>query len=75
MINFSVSFTTFSNSLPKDSANKIKIALEEMDESNFWLSSIYDLEISSTTETIKLIKESDQLISILVSIINKLNPE
>ena len=57
----------------KDALNKIKIALEEMDESNFWLTSLFDLKESDDSEMQALIKESNELSSILVSIISKLS--
>lgn len=57
----------------RDAANKIKIVLEEIDESNFWLQSIFDLKIMESNEIVKLIRESEELISIFVSITNKLS--
>lgn len=56
----------------KDSLNKIKIALEEIDESNFWLTSIFELNILESKELERLINESSQLTAIFVTIINKL---
>ncbi len=57
----------------RDSLNKIKIVLEETDEANFWLQVFYDLQLSITAENIRLIKESEELISIFVAISNKLS--
>ncbi|HMU69358.1 MAG TPA: four helix bundle protein [Chitinophagales bacterium] len=56
----------------KDALNKIKIALEEMDESNFWITSLYDLDESTSSDMQALIKESNELTSILVAIISKM---
>ncbi|MBK7569628.1 MAG: four helix bundle protein [Bacteroidetes bacterium] len=56
----------------RDALNKIKISLEEIDESNFWLNSLFDLKITESEEVKRLINESDQLTSIFVAIVNKL---
>ena len=56
----------------RDALNKIKISLEEFDESNFWLNSLFDLKITESEEVKRLINESDQLTSIFVAIAKKL---
>ncbi len=56
----------------RDFANKIKIVLEEIDEANFWLLCLEDLKISQDAELPFLIKESDSLIAISVSILKKI---
>ncbi len=56
----------------RDSLHKIKISLEEVDESNFWLTSIFELKINESPEIKRLIKESDELTAIFVTIVNKL---
>ncbi|MEP2668258.1 MAG: four helix bundle protein [Cyclobacteriaceae bacterium] len=60
---------------PLDFKNKIKIVLEEADESNFWLTFIADVELLSVEdkELILLIKESDELTAIFVASLKTLN--
>ncbi|MCH8012268.1 MAG: four helix bundle protein [Candidatus Marinimicrobia bacterium] len=54
--------------------NKIKIVLEESDESNFWLTFIQDIDlIRPDTELEFLIKESDEFVAILTSALKTLN--
>lgn len=51
-----------------DFSNKLKIVLEEIDESNFWLSFIEDLKLTSDSNTCKnLIHESHELTAIFAS--------
>ncbi len=58
-----------------DFKNKIKIVLEEADESNFWLSFIADVELLSTDdkELKSLTKESDELTAIFAASLKTLN--
>ncbi len=52
-----------------DFTNKLKIVLEEADESNFWLTFISDTELlkQSDNELLFLIKESDEFIAIFTA--------
>ncbi|MBS1486023.1 MAG: four helix bundle protein [Bacteroidetes bacterium] len=52
-----------------DFNNKLKIVLEEADESNFWLTFIQDIELLNQTdaELNLLIKESNEFIAIFVA--------
>ncbi len=51
-----------------DFANKIKIVLEESDESNFWLTFIIDVGLLKSDQEINsLIKESDEFIAIFTA--------
>lgn len=57
-----------------DFANKIKIVLEESDESNFWLSFIIDVGLLKSDEEINsLIKESDEFIAIFTASLKTLS--
>jgi four helix bundle protein len=59
-----------------DFLNKIKIVLEEADESNFWLTFIKDIDLLSQSffnELDLLIKESDELTAIFTSSVKTLN--
>ncbi len=58
----------------KDFVYKLSIVLEEADETLFWLELIQELKIIKNENSYlnNLIKESDELISIFVSTINKL---
>jgi four helix bundle protein len=58
-----------------DFINKLKIVLEEADESNFWLSFSSDIGISKAhdPEILFLVKESNELVSILTSSVKTLN--
>lgn len=59
-----------------DFHNKIKIVLEEADESNFWLTFIKDIELlhqSFLNELDFLIKESDEFTAIFTSSVKTLN--
>ena len=56
----------------RDFANKIKITLEETDESFFWLNCLNDLRIKENEKILQLIKEGNELISIFVTTLNKL---
>lgn len=49
--------------------NKLKIVLEEADESNFWLTFISDIELlkKDDPELLSLIKESDEFIAIFTA--------
>jgi len=53
--------------------HKIKITLEETDESFFWLNCLNDLNISDKSKTALLIRESEELIAIMVTILNKMD--
>ena len=52
-----------------DFTNKLKIVLEEADESNFWLTFISDIELlnQDDPELLFLIKESDEFIAIFTA--------
>jgi four helix bundle protein len=52
-----------------DFSNKLKIVLEEADESNFWLTFITDIELinASDPELSFLIKESDEFVAIFTA--------
>ncbi|MBI5207490.1 MAG: four helix bundle protein [Candidatus Firestonebacteria bacterium] len=53
---------------------KINIALQELEETLYWLELILEGKISDSTEEIKFLqKETDELIAIFVTIINKIN--
>ena len=57
-----------------DFANKVRISLREMRESNYWLritSFTVDMNEKQKEENEYLITESDELIKILASILNK----
>ncbi len=58
-----------------DFKNKIKIVLEEADESNFWLSFIADVELLAIDdqELLLLTKESNELTAIFASTLKTLN--
>lgn len=58
-----------------DFANKLKVVLEEADESNFWLTFIHDLELidKSDNELLHLIKESNELTAIFTSSIKTIS--
>lgn len=58
-----------------DFLNKLKIVLEEADESNFWLEFAIDVEIieADNDTLIKLVQESKEFIAILTSSIKTLN--
>ena len=47
--------------------SKLSIVLEEADESLFWLEIIHEMNISKAPEVNTLIKESDELVAIVVS--------
>ncbi|MBI1767765.1 MAG: four helix bundle protein [Bacteroidetes bacterium] len=52
-----------------DFGNKIKIALEEADESNFWLTFLADIDLleRNDKELSFLMKESDEFIAIFTA--------
>ncbi len=52
-----------------DFTNKLKIVLEEADESNFWLTFLSDVDIlkQDDPELLSLIKESDEFIAIFTA--------
>jgi four helix bundle protein len=52
-----------------DFTNKLKIVLEEADESNFWLTFVSDIELlkQDDNELLFLIKESDEFIAIFTA--------
>ena len=58
-----------------DFKNKIKIVLEEADESNFWLTFIADVELLEIDdkELVSLIKESSELTAIFTATLKTLN--
>ncbi|MCG9879764.1 MAG: four helix bundle protein [Bacteroidia bacterium] len=56
-----------------DFKNKVRIALKEARESNYWLRVLKALEEKTNEELDLLTKESSELKNILASIINKLN--
>lgn len=58
-----------------DFSNKIKIVLEEADESNFWLTFISDVELlkSNDEELNFLVKESDEFVAILTASLKTLS--
>ncbi len=57
-----------------DFRNKIKIVLEEADESNFWLTFIKDIDLIKTGKEFEyLIKESDEFVAIFTSALKTLN--
>lgn len=56
-----------------DFINKLKIVLEESDESNFWLTFIPDVDLLKSDKEIDfLIKESDEFIAIFTASIKTL---
>ena len=56
-----------------DFKNKIRIALKEARESNYWLRVLKALEDTSNEELDALVNESKELKNILASILKKLN--
>ncbi len=60
-----------------DFVHKIKIVLEEADESNFWLTFIADIELlkKDDKELNLLIKESDELTAIYTASLKTLNQQ
>ena len=59
-----------------DFINKIKIVLEESDESNFWLTFIGDLSLlPQDPEMAFLIKESDEFVAIFTASLKTLNKQ
>lgn len=57
-----------------DFSNKIKIVLEEADESNFWLTFIADVDLLKLEDELKfLIKESDEFVAIFTASLKTLN--
>ena len=60
-----------------DFINKIKIVLEEADESNFWLGFIADVELlkNDDKELNQLIKESDELTAIFTASLKTLSQQ
>ncbi len=58
----------------KDFSNKLKIVLEESDESNFWLTFIIDVGLLSKDDEIEfLIKESDEFVAIFTASVKTLS--
>ena len=47
--------------------DKLRIVIEEADESNFWLEFLVDANLLSKDKVEKLLKESDELVAIFVS--------
>jgi four helix bundle protein len=59
-----------------DFGNKLKIVLEESDESNFWLSFIVDVGLQEVDEELEfLVKESDEFIAIFTASVKTLNSQ
>jgi len=59
-----------------DFCNKLKIVLEEADESNFWLTFIKDLELFvSNREIDLLIKESGEFVAIFTASVKTINQD
>ena len=56
-----------------DFKNKIRIALKEARESNYWLRIIIALNDVENNELERLLQESKEIKNILASIINKMN--
>lgn len=57
-----------------DFRNKIKIVLEEADESNFWLTFIEDIDLIKPDKEFEfLIKESDEFVAIFTAVLKTLN--
>jgi four helix bundle protein len=56
-----------------DFKNKVRIALKEARESNYWLRILSELQDDPFEELETLVQESKELKNILASIINKLN--
>lgn len=57
-----------------DFSNKIKIVLEEADESNFWLTFIADVDLLKTDDELKfLINESDEFVAIFTASLKTIN--
>lgn len=52
----------------KDFINKVKIAVEEADESAFWLEYIERLEIIPAQKLVSLRKEAEEIVKILAAI-------
>lgn len=58
----------------KDFGNKLKIVLEESDESNFWLTFIIDVDLLSKDAEIEfLIKESEEFTAIFTASVKTLS--
>ncbi len=51
--------------------SKMETALQELDETAYWLELLTDSRIHDTPETAALLKESDELIRIFVAIVRK----
>jgi four helix bundle protein len=60
---------------PADFRNKVKIVLEEADESNFWLTFIADVEllVCDDQELLLLTKESNELTAIFAATLKTIN--
>jgi four helix bundle protein len=58
-----------------DFNNKLKIVLEESDESNFWLTFIADIDLlkSNDSELLSLVKESDEFVAIFTAAIKTIS--
>jgi four helix bundle protein len=59
----------------KDFKNKLKIVLEEADESHFWLTFIGDVRLvkEDDSELLFLIKESNEFVAIFTASVKTLN--
>ncbi len=55
-----------------DFINKLEGALQELDETAYWLELLVDSKIVSENKLASLRKETDELIAILVTIVNKM---
>lgn len=56
-----------------DFKNKVRIALKEARESNYWLRIIHVLSESESVELNRLLQESKEIKNILAAILNKMN--
>ena len=54
-----------------DFINKVEGSLQELDETGYWLELLKDSEIFSAEKLNPLLKETDELIAILVTIVKK----
>ncbi|MCZ7644989.1 MAG: four helix bundle protein [Planctomycetota bacterium] len=55
----------------KDYVNKLQGALQELEETRYWMELLVDSEIVSVRKMSELFKESDELTAIIVTIVRK----
>jgi four helix bundle protein len=55
-----------------DIVNKFETALQELDETDYWLDLLVKVEISSAQKLESLIKETNELIAIFTTIVTKI---